>query len=223
MSVENEKNVEEAVIGKGDESGKSGEDVETGKVGKSVEGGKSGKGVEAGKVGKSVEDGEGGKSGKDVETGKDVEDGGGSGATASEPFEGTIQFRVRYAETDQMGVVYHGNYFTYFEMGRTELLREATGVSYRDVEESATKMVVVKAECNFMKPAKYDDLLTLKTRVLRTTRASLEHEYRLFRDGELLAVGKTKLATVDNSGKIVPVPDWIKNLARPRSGEAATK
>lgn len=162
--------------------------------------------------GKNVENGE---SCETCETGKNV----GSGATASEPFEGTIQFRVRYAETDQMGVVYHGNYFTYFEMGRTELLREATGVSYRDVEESATKMVVVKAECNFMKPAKYDDLLTLKTRVLRTTRASLEHEYRLFRDGELLAVGKTKLATVDNNGKIVPVPDWIKNLRRKPANE----
>lgn len=164
------------------------------------------------KIEKNVRTGENVKSGKAAEV-------GGSGATAAEPFEGTIQFRVRYAETDQMGVVYHGNYFTYFEMGRTELLREATGVSYRDVEESATKMVVVKAECSFMKPARYDDLLTLKTRVLRTTRASLEHEYRLFRDGELLAVGKTKLATVDNSGKIVPVPDWIKNLKRKTSSE----
>lgn len=160
------------------------------------------------KIDKSGENGENGESGA-VEM------------SASEPLEGTIQFRVRYAETDQMGVVYHGNYFTYFEMGRTELLREATGVSYRDVEESATKMVVVKAECSFRKPARYDDLLTLKTRVLRTTRASLEHEYRLFRDGELLAVGKTKLATVDNSGKIVPVPEWIKNLKRKTPDETA--
>lgn len=179
------------------------------KTGKSVENVKS---VKSGEVVGAGGGGGNGGNGKTVESDK-------SGATAPEPFEGTIQFRVRYAETDQMGVVYHGNYFTYFEMGRTELLREATGVSYRDVEESATKMVVVKAECNFMKPAKYDDLLTLKTRVLRTTRASLEHEYRLFRDDELLAVGKTKLATVDNSGKIVPVPDWIKKLARPRSSE----
>ena len=191
----------------------------------SVENGKNVGSVERGKNGKNGKSGKSGKSGdvcetcKTCKTGENVENGGGSGATASEPFEGTIQFRVRYAETDQMGVVYHGNYFTYFEMGRTELLREATGVSYRDVEESATKMVVVKAECNFMKPAKYDDLLTLKTRVLRTTRASLEHEYRLFRDGELLAVGKTKLATVDNNGKIVPVPDWIKNLRRKPANE----
>ncbi|MBP3558027.1 MAG: acyl-CoA thioesterase [Thermoguttaceae bacterium] len=171
--------------------------------------------------GKTEENVENGKTAGNGKIGKGGENGGSVGAVAAEPFEGTIQFRVRYAETDQMGVVYHGNYFTYFEMGRTELLREATGVSYRDVEESATKMVVVKAECSFIKPAKYDDLLTLKTRVLRTTRASLEHEYRLFRDGELLAVGKTKLATVDNAGKIVPVPDWIKNLARPRSSETS--
>ena len=197
----------------------------SGETGKSVESGKSGVAGKAGEIDKSgksagnVKDVENAENAKNAENGKD----GAAGAVASESFEGTIQFRVRYAETDQMGVVYNGNYFNYFEMGRTELLREATGVSYRDVEESATKMVVVKAECSFMKPAKYDDLLTLKTRVLRTTRASLEHEYRLFRDGELLAVGKTKLATVDNTGKIVPVPDWIKNLARPRSGEAATK
>ena len=131
---------------------------------------------------------------------------------AAEYPENSIQFRVRYQETDQMGVVYHGNYFTYFEMGRTELLRESTGVSYRDLEERNTKMVVVKAECQYVKPAKYDDLLTLKTRVARTTRASVEHEYRLYRDETLLAVGRVRLATVDESGKIVPVPDWIKRI-----------
>ena len=195
----------------------------SGETGKSVESGKSGVAGKAGEIDKSgksagnVKDVENAENAKNAENGKD----GAAGAVASESFEGTIQFRVRYAETDQMGVVYHGNYFTYFEMGRTELLREATGVSYRDVEESATKMVVVKAECSFIKPAKYDDLLTLKTRVLRTTRASLEHEYRLFRDGELLAVGKTKLATVDNTGKIVPVPDWIKNLKRKTPSETS--
>lgn len=124
---------------------------------------------------------------------------------------GVIQFRVRYQETDQMGVVYHGNYFTYFEMGRTELLRETTGVSYGDLEKANVKMVVAKADCSYHKPARYDDLLTLKTRVSKCTRASLEHEYQLYRGSELLVVGHVKLVTVDSSGKIVPVPDWIRN------------
>ena len=131
----------------------------------------------------------------------------------SEARVSTIQFRVRYQETDQMGVVYHANYFTYFEMGRTELLREASGVSYRDVEASKTKMVVVKAECSYSKPARYDDLLTLKTRVVGLSFTTIEHEYRLFRDDVLLVVGRVLLATVNEQGKVVPVPKWIKELS----------
>ncbi len=132
---------------------------------------------------------------------------------ASEARVSTIQFRVRYQETDQMGVVYHANYFTYFEMGRTELLRETSGVSYRDVEASKTKMVVVKAECSYFKPARYDDLLTLKTRVASVSFTTIEHEYRLFRDDVLLVVGRVLLATVNEQGKVVPVPKWIKELS----------
>lgn len=133
---------------------------------------------------------------------------------SAKEFVGRIQFRVRYQETDQMGVVYHGNYFTYFEMGRTELLREATGVSYRDVENNSVKMVVVKAECSYIKPALYDDVLTLETRVEKCTRASLTHAHKLYRGEELLATGRIQLVTINDSGKIVPVPDWIVNLSQ---------
>ena len=114
-----------------------------------------------------------------------------------------------------MGVVYHGNYFAYFEMGRTELLREATGRSYRDVEEDNVRMVVAKVECFYFKPAHYDDLLTLETRVAKCTRASLEHEHKLYRDDELLVVARIKLVTVNDEGKIVPVPEWVRKLASP--------
>ena len=134
-------------------------------------------------------------------------------------YEGEIQIRVRYQETDQMGVVYHGNYFAYFEMGRTELLREATGCSYRDVEERGVMMVVSEARCQYLKPARYDDLLTLRTRVANVTAASLVHEYELYRDGELLVKGGTILVCVDKRGKIVPVPEWIRNFSR-GTGEA---
>ena len=123
---------------------------------------------------------------------------------------GKIQFRVRYQETDQMGVVYHANYFAYFEMGRTELLRETTGVSYREVEENKVKMVVAKVECSYLKPAHYDDMLTLETRLAKCSRASIEHEHKLYRGDELLAIGHIRLVTVDERGKIVPVPKYVR-------------
>lgn len=123
-------------------------------------------------------------------------------------YEFELPIRVRYQETDQMGVVYHANYFTYFEMGRTEALR-ASGRTYQDMEKSGHFCVVVKAECNYKKPAKYDDLLTLKVVLKRVTRVKIEHEYQLYRDGELLAIGKTILAVVDRNGAITAVPDWM--------------
>lgn len=129
-------------------------------------------------------------------------------------YESEIQIRVRYQETDQMGVVYHGNYFAFFEMGRTELLREATGCSYRDVEERGVMMVVSEAHAQYLKPARYDDLLTLRTRVANITAATLVHEYELYRDGELLVKGGTTLVCVDKRGKIVPVPKWIRDFSR---------
>ncbi len=127
-----------------------------------------------------------------------------------EPTE--LQFRVRYPETDRMGVVYHGNYFTWFEMGRTEHLREKTGISYRDLEEAKTLFMVVKAECEYKSPAFYDDLLTLKTSIVRMTSVRVEHRYELYRDDLLLAVAKTIVVTVSDSGKIIPIPERIRQL-----------
>ena len=134
---------------------------------------------------------------------------------------GTIQFRVRYKETDQMGVVYHSNYFAYFEMGRTELMSSLTGVRYRDLEKANVKMVVAAVDCVYHKPAEYDDLLTLKTRASKLGRASLTHEYKLYRGDELLVVGHTKLVTVDPTGKIVPVPDWLRHPRKISKDELA--
>lgn len=124
--------------------------------------------------------------------------------------ENSIRFRVRYQETDQMGVVYHGNYFTWFEMGRTELLRTAYGVDYRSLEESAVTFAIVKAECSYKKPAKYDDVLTLRTRVVRLSRIKIEHEYNLYRGEELLAVGHTVLASLDTkTGRPCAIPAFL--------------
>src|SRR5262245_25259755 len=104
-----------------------------------------------------------------------------------------VEIRVRYQETDAQGVLHHANYLTYFEVGRTELLR-ANGFDYRQVEESGLFMVVVKIECRYRRPARYDDLLLLRTRTVRVTAAKIEHAYEIFRNQELLAEGASTLA-----------------------------
>jgi acyl-CoA thioester hydrolase len=125
--------------------------------------------------------------------------------------ENEIQIRVRYSETDAMGFLHHGNYFSYFEMGRTELLRSRGG-NYRAMEEGGLYMVVVSLECKYRKPARYDDVLTLKTRVARVTPAKLEHEYRLYRDGELLTEARTTLACIDRDGAVQRIPEVYQGM-----------
>ena len=120
--------------------------------------------------------------------------------------EHEIEIRVRYSETDAMGYLHHANYLPYFEMGRTELLR-ASGGNYRLMEEQKLFMVVVHAECRFRKPARYDDLLNLRTKISRITPAKLEHEYELIRGDEVLATAHTTLACVDGTGTIRRIPE----------------
>lgn len=127
------------------------------------------------------------------------------------PIEHEIEIRVRYSETDAMGFLHHGNYFAYFEMGRTELLR-AQGGNYRLMEEAGLFMVVVNVECKYRRPARYDDVLTLKTRVARVTPAKIEHEYRVFRGTELLAEARSTLACIDRSGAVQRIPEAFQAM-----------
>jgi acyl-CoA thioester hydrolase len=120
--------------------------------------------------------------------------------------EHEITIRVRYSETDAMGFLHHANYFVYFEEGRTELLR-ASGGNYRAMEEAGQFMVVVKLECRYHKPARYDDLLTLRTRAVRTTAVKLEHEYKLYRGTELLTEATSILACLNKEGQVQRLPD----------------
>jgi acyl-CoA thioester hydrolase len=122
--------------------------------------------------------------------------------------EHTTEIRVRYAETDAMGFLHHSNYLTYFEIGRTELLR-AQGGDYRKMEAGGLFLVVAKAECKYRRPARYDDLLVLKTTLSRVGPVKLEHDYEITRDGEVLANGHTVLGCVDAAGKICRIPDFI--------------
>jgi acyl-CoA thioester hydrolase len=119
--------------------------------------------------------------------------------------EHSITFRVRYPEVDQMGVVHHSRFFEYFEMGRVELLR-ANGMSYAELERSGVLFVVVKVECRYRAPARYDDELTLTTRVARMAHVKIDHEYVLRRGETVLAEGKTTIACVDREGNLREIP-----------------
>ena len=121
---------------------------------------------------------------------------------------GETQIRVRYAETDRMGLLHHANYLVYFEQARTDLLRKL-GVTYRDMEDQGFFLVVAKAEVKFKSPAHYDDVLTIRTTVARTTPVRLEHKYEVFGPGgKLVAEGETTLACVDRGGRLQAMPDF---------------
>ena len=121
---------------------------------------------------------------------------------------GEIQVRVRYAETDRMGLLHHANYLVYFEQARTELLRDQ-GRTYKDIEDQGYYLVIAKIEIKYRSPAHYDDLLTIRTTVTRTSPIRLEHKYEVFRTGTLIAEGTSTLACVDREGKLQAMPDWL--------------
>ncbi len=107
------------------------------------------------------------------------------------------QIRVRYAETDQMGYVYYGNYATYYEEARTEMLR-STGISYKELEDMGVMLPVVELLCNFIKPGKYDDLITINIYIRQKPSIRIKFEYELSNQhGELLNTGSTQLVFVD--------------------------
>lgn len=118
---------------------------------------------------------------------------------------GEITIRVRYAETDRMGLLHHANYLVYFEQGRTELLR-SLGLAYKDLEDQGYLLVITRAEIRYRSPARYDDLLSLRTTVERTTAVRIDHRYELLRDGTLIAEGSTTLACVDREGRVQALP-----------------
>jgi len=116
-----------------------------------------------------------------------------------------ITFRVRYPEADSMGVVHHSRFFQYFEMGRVELLR-ASGVSYAELEMAGVLFVVVKVECKFKAPARFDEELTLQTRIVKTTHVRIDHEYTLKRGHTIIAEGASTVACVDRQGTLREIP-----------------
>ena len=130
------------------------------------------------------------------------------------------RIRVRYAETDQMGVVYYANFFVWFEVGRVELLRQL-GFHYKQMEiDDDCHIPVVEANCRYKSPARYDDELLLETRVLALRRSVIKFGYRLMRpenDGlptTLLAEGETTHVTVNRSMRKIPLPAEVCGHSR---------
>jgi acyl-CoA thioester hydrolase len=119
------------------------------------------------------------------------------------------RLRVRYAETDQMGVVYHSNFFIWFEVGRVEFLRQL-GFSYRDMEvEDGCAIAVIDARCRYKAPARYDDEVVVRTHLTVLRESVIQFGYELLRaeDGALLAEGDTTHIVVDRQMRKIPLPE----------------
>jgi acyl-CoA thioester hydrolase len=125
--------------------------------------------------------------------------------------EHTITIRVRYPEVDAMGYLHHSRYFQYFEIGRVELLR-AKGHAYADLEKAGIFFAVVKVECRYRAPARYDEELTLRTKIVRQTTVRIDHEYELRRGETLLAEAATTIACVNRQGELQPIPEFLQKV-----------
>jgi acyl-CoA thioester hydrolase len=125
----------------------------------------------------------------------------------------TSHVRVRYAETDKMGIVYYANYLIWFEIGRTDWLRD-TGWTYRSMEEDGIQLPVIGARCEYRQAARYDDEVEIRTRARKLSPVRVQFDYEAVRraDGVILASGHTIHATVDSSGRPVRMPDRVKDL-----------
>jgi acyl-CoA thioester hydrolase len=121
--------------------------------------------------------------------------------------------RVRYAETDKMGVVYYAHYLVWFEIGRTEWLRD-TGWTYLAMEAEGFGLPVIEAQCHYKTSARYDDELQIETAARLVTPIRLAFDYRVLRpaDGQTVATGYTVHATIDRSGRPVRLPARVKEL-----------
>jgi acyl-CoA thioester hydrolase len=123
----------------------------------------------------------------------------------------SCRVRVRYAETDQMGVVYYANYFVWFEVGRTELLRSLGG-TYKDLEAEGIYLPVIEASCQYARAGRYDDELEIRTEGLLLSPARLQFDYAVVRvaDRETLATGRTVHAALNQRGRPCRLPERVR-------------
>ena len=121
--------------------------------------------------------------------------------------------RVRYAETDRMGVVYYANYLVWFEVGRTEWLR-TTGWSYREMEHDGISLPVIDVQCEYLQPARYDDEIEIRTRAAILTPVRIRFDYEVVRtdDDTVTATGHTVHAALDPNGRPCRLPVRVRGL-----------
>lgn len=128
--------------------------------------------------------------------------------------EGVVEIRVRYADTDQMGVVYYANYFVWLEVARGEFFR-IKGIQYKDLEtEKGISLPVIEAFCKYKSPARYDDVVMIKTRACAVKNTGLRFDYELIdkKSSQLLATAYTTHVFIDKERHPVRIPDEIKAL-----------
>jgi acyl-CoA thioester hydrolase len=130
----------------------------------------------------------------------------------------TTTLRVRFCETDLMGIVHHATYLVYFEVGRVEWLRRR-GITYADWTERGVQVPVASAELQYRAPSRFDDLLSIETTLVKLRSVSLDYRYRITRGATLVAEGFTRLACIDSAGKLLRMPEEIRNTLL--SGELA--
>jgi acyl-CoA thioester hydrolase len=130
-----------------------------------------------------------------------------------DPRLATTHLRVRYSETDQMGVVYYANYLVWFEVGRTDWLRQS-GTSYREVEEAGFVLPVIEARCEYRQAARYDDELEVRTTGTLLSGVRVQFDYEVVRcgTGTVAAVGRTVHASVDRTGRLKRLPEQVRSL-----------
>jgi acyl-CoA thioester hydrolase len=121
------------------------------------------------------------------------------------------RLRVRYAETDRMGVVYYANYLVWFEVARADWLRE-TGWSYREMEAAGISLPVIEALCQYRQPARYDDEIEIRTGARLISPVRVRFDYEVMHDGALLSSGHTVHAAVDGTGRPCRLPERVREL-----------
>lgn len=129
-------------------------------------------------------------------------------------FQSEIQVRVRYSETDQMGYVYYGNFAAFYEVARTEAFR-SLGINYKEMEKAGVMMPVLDLSCKYIRPARYDDLLTVKVIIPHKPHGTrIKFEYEVYNEAkELLNIGETTLVFVDmRSAKPTSIPDSLVSV-----------
>jgi len=139
---------------------------------------------------------------------KDTKNSERSGKSGSLKVKSELELTVRYVETDKSGRVYHANYLIYLDLARTDFLKQR-GISYKEIEQQGIFFVVSEVSCSYLKPIGFSDRIRIVTRLEETKKASLVFNYQVYRGDTQVFTGKTRLAAVSQTGKVLKIPDEV--------------